>query len=199
MATIKQVQGDRYPVITVTFRDAGDPSADKTDPDTWPVVDLSSNVTHVRVDYYTAREQYLDVTVSATDDTITKTNQKLDNGDRVRIASSGTVPGGLDDSTLYYVVGSSGNSFQLSATEGGAAIDITSVGTGQHNIYRLYDTVQATLVGGGSGGQVSFTHPNLVWENPGTYTMEYIVRWTSPAGTETVYDRDTLELRQRTG
>jgi hypothetical protein len=201
MALIKHVQGDRYPVITATLKDSNDADADKSDPDTWPVVDLSSNVDAVRVDYYQAKEQYDDITPSASADTLTKSGHKLDDDDRVRFSTSNTLPAGLSETTLYYVISTdqTAGTFQVSTSEGGSAVDITDAGTGQLNVIRQYDSASATLVGDGSGGQVTFTHPTLVWENAGDYELEYVVIFTSPAGKETVYERDQLELRSRSG
>jgi hypothetical protein len=43
--------------------------------------------------------------------------------------SGGVLPGGLDASTPYYVVAPTTNTFQLSETEGGVAVDLTDTGT----------------------------------------------------------------------
>lgn len=48
----------------------------------------------------------------------------------VRVTATQAIPDGLSIDTTYYVVNSSGLTFKLSATLGGAAIDITSTGTG---------------------------------------------------------------------
>lgn len=197
--TIKHTQGDRYPVVTVTLKDRNDADADPSDPDSWPVVDLSSNLTGIRISYYQAKEQYRDITPSASADTLTYSGHKLDNADRVRFSTSGTLPAGLAETTLYYVVSTdqTNGTFKVSTTEGGSAVDITDAGSGQLNVIREYDSTTGTLVTDGSDGKFTYTHPNLVWENPGDYEVEYIVLWTSPAGKETVYDRDLLEMRSK--
>ncbi len=69
--SIKHVQGDRYPVITVTLRDANTTDSDPSDPDTWDVIDLSSNVASVRVDYYKASVFLKNVTITVATDLIT--------------------------------------------------------------------------------------------------------------------------------
>ncbi len=46
--------------------------------------------------------------------------------------SGGGLPGGLSANTDYYVVNVSGQTCKLSLTEGGAAVNITSAGTGLH-------------------------------------------------------------------
>jgi len=74
------------------------------------------------------------VTVIAADvtaNTLTSSNHGLVNDDRVRVEvmpGTGTIPTGLAENTTYWVVGSTNDTFQLSATQGGAAIDITAEG-----------------------------------------------------------------------
>ena len=205
--------GDRYPVVTVTLRDANTTDADPTDPDSWDAIDLSSNVSSVRVDYFQSKITLLNVTpVVATDliihdGSVVGSTDALDhgllNGDRVRFKIETTIPAGLVITTLYYVVNSlnvaddGSASFQVATTKGGTAITITTTGSGQLNVVKQFDTAVGTLVGGGSGGQFTFTHPDLVWQNPGDYDLEYVVVRTSPAGNETVLERDVLELRPR--
>lgn len=63
----------------------------------------------------------------------------------VTLTTTGTLPGGLSTSTVYWLVNTSGGtSGQLSATEGGSAIDITSAGTGTHTITRDTTTAEIT-------------------------------------------------------
>jgi|GEM_PF-3569820 len=51
-------------------------------------------------------------------------------GDRVSFeADAGTLPGGLSGGTWYYIINPSGNTFQVSLTKGGSAVNITSSGT----------------------------------------------------------------------
>ena len=58
----------------------------------------------------------------------------LANGTAVRLQSTGNLPAGLTVGTVYYVVNSSGTTFNLSATYGGAAINTSSAGSGTHSI-----------------------------------------------------------------
>lgn len=195
--TIRMVQGDRYPVLTNTLKDSNSVQSDPRDPDTWPIIDLSVNVDSVRIDYYTRGFQLLDVTIDFASNKIDVVGHGLSNDDRVRFSSSGTFPTGLDEITLFYVVNKNEDDFQVSLTEGGAAVSISDAGVGQLNVIMQFDTQAGTLIGGGTGGQFSWTHPTLVWENPGDYELEYVVIRTTPAGKETVIDRDHLELRRR--
>jgi len=71
-------------------------------------------------------------TANATTNVLTATGHPFANGDIVRLHNSGgALPAGLDQ-TSYYAVGVSGNTLQVSLTEGGAAVDITGAGTGTH-------------------------------------------------------------------
>jgi hypothetical protein len=56
----------------------------------------------------------------------------VSDGLRVELASSDTLPAGLAADTVYYTVNSSGATAKLSLTAGGAAVDVTDVGTGTH-------------------------------------------------------------------
>lgn len=71
------------------------------------------------------------VTVNASTDVFTtSTAHGLVNTDRVIITSDTTQPGGTSATTVYYVIGATSTTFQLSLTSGGSAVDVTSVGAG---------------------------------------------------------------------
>lgn len=62
-------------------------------------------------------------------------------GDRVRFSSDDTLPAGLSVDTDYFVITvPSTTTLTVSATSGGAAVDITDTGTGTHTISR-YDNL----------------------------------------------------------
>lgn len=69
-------------------------------------------------------------------DIFTSASHGFPNGSRVVFTSTGTVPGGLTSGTTYYVVGTATNTFQVSATLGGSAVDITDIGSGLHTVTR---------------------------------------------------------------
>lgn len=74
-------------------------------------------------------------TVDATTNILTAVGHPFATGDVVRgLNTGGALPAGLAVRTDYYAIGVSGDTLQLSATSGGAAIDITTVGTGTHFI-----------------------------------------------------------------
>ena len=64
------------------------------------------------------------------------------NGDQVWLTTDGTTPTGLSTDTGYFVVGrdASAKTIQLALTSGGAAIDITGAGSGQHWLHPSGDT-----------------------------------------------------------
>lgn len=58
------------------------------------------------------------------------------NGSRVSFETSGTLPGGLSASTVYYIVNATTTDAQVSLTYGGGIVDITTAGTGTHTVFR---------------------------------------------------------------
>lgn len=75
---------------------------------------------------------YLAFTADQAADTLLIPGHALINTDRVVLQAGGnsTMPTGLSADTLYFVVGMSGNTLQLSTTSGGAAINFTAIGAG---------------------------------------------------------------------
>jgi len=65
--------------------------------------------------------------VKASTDTLTAPGHGLSNGNRVFLRGS-AIPAGLDETVEYFVVGVSGDDFQLSLTQGGAAVNVTADG-----------------------------------------------------------------------
>lgn len=87
-------------------------------------------------------------TVSAVDigaNTLTINNHSFNTGERVYVASTATVPGGLSAGVEYFIINTGVNSIQLATTSanaaGGTPIDITSTGSGtitvDHTLYLL--------------------------------------------------------------
>ena len=60
-----------------------------------------------------------------TADTIKQVAHGYANGTRV-VFIGGTPPGGLTEGTIYYVVGATTDTYQVAATSGGTAIDLTT-------------------------------------------------------------------------
>lgn len=63
---------------------------------------------------------------------VTWNSHPMQNGDPVRLQTTGALPTGLAVNTTYYVVSAGANTFQLSATRGGAAINTSGSQSGTH-------------------------------------------------------------------
>jgi hypothetical protein len=80
-------------------------------------------------DFIVGENNFFKYTVDTSSDKLT-TNVYLDDDTYVIVLSSGTPPSPLVSGQSYYVVNSSGTTFELSASLGGSAIDITTTGSG---------------------------------------------------------------------
>lgn len=70
--------------------------------------------------------------VDTSADAIASSSHNFKNGARVKYAAGAGGIGGLTDGATYFVVGKTAGTFQLSLTEGGAAINLSSQGKGTH-------------------------------------------------------------------
>lgn len=79
---------------------------------------------------------FVDGDVSVANNTITEANHGLPNGTRVTLTNAGgALPAGLAAATNYYVIAATANTFKLSLSRGGAAVDITAAaGGGTHTV-----------------------------------------------------------------
>jgi len=84
---------------------------------------------------FMARSAYGTFTVVAATDLFTSTNHTILIGTEITFTSTGTLPAGLTAGTTYYVVetGLTADDFKISATQGGAVLDVTGTGTGTHS------------------------------------------------------------------
>ena len=112
-------------------------------------------------------------------DVITAAGHVLTDGDTVELSLSGAegdvLPTGLAADTTYYARDVSGDTLKLAATSGGAAIDITGVGTGTHYlgvIPRPMRSAMLLLIGhwwknreavGNVGAAVPLAVDSLLW------------------------------------
>jgi hypothetical protein len=69
-------------------------------------------------------------------DTLRCTAHGYANGDQVVICGD-TVQGGLSEGTIYFVISAATDTFQLAATSGGAAIDLTSLAGAAAQVIRI--------------------------------------------------------------
>lgn len=61
--------------------------------------------------------------------TLGAANSAIVNGARVRFSYTGSLPTGIQWALPYFVINKSGNSFQVSLTSGGSAVDMTTTGS----------------------------------------------------------------------
>lgn len=74
-------------------------------------------------------------TADAGTDTLTSVAHGMSNGTVIAVSSSTSLPGGLSASTIYYVIGATADTFQVSLSSGGSAVNITGAGTGTHTYF----------------------------------------------------------------
>lgn len=111
-------------------------------------------------------QNYTVATIDATANTFTITgvDGRLATDTRVYISAATTLASPLVADTVYWIVGVSGNAVQLSATQGGAAIDITNTGTGTHTIARV-----ASISDYLANALLNFAFRNQSFTSPSTY------------------------------
>ena len=105
------------------------------------------------------------------EDCVISTNTFVDNGEirkdahglgnNERVVVTGTLPTGLSDDGIYYIIDSQTNEFKLSATRDGTAELFSALGTGNMVISRL-TAVTYTFN--------RYVHKNRVWVNKADYT-----------------------------
>ncbi len=102
----------------------------------------------------TTANTFLPADVDIVTDTITITAHGFTTNQSVVFSSTGTLPTGLTANTVYYVRDVAANTFKVSATVGGGAVNITVVGTGTHTVQTCYAVVLGAggAVGSGSAG-----------------------------------------------
>jgi hypothetical protein len=92
----------------------------------------ASNKTGGRVPFYP--------TISiATPAVVTSTSHGLANGKRVIFQTTGALPTGITANTVYFVVNAAANTFQISATSGGAAIATSGTQSGTQICLEVVD------------------------------------------------------------
>lgn len=71
--------------------------------------------------------------------TVTATSHGLINGDRVLFQTTSLLPTGISANTVYFVINAATNTFQISATSGGAAIGTSGTQSGTHTCFEVVD------------------------------------------------------------
>jgi len=133
------------------------PFAGNTIPSNWLLCDGSAVSRSTYADLFAELCKNLGaVTLTiATPAVFTLNNHGLVAGDKVYLTTGGALPSGLAQNTVYYVLSSglTTNTFQLSTTLGGSAINTTGSQNGTHTLYK-------TPYGLGNGS-TTFNLPDL--------------------------------------
>ena len=96
--------------------------------------------------------------VNTTTETITSSSHGFSNGDVVSYYSNGgSAIGGLVNLTEYFVVGATTNTFQVSLTSGGSAINLTSTGNSAQAFLKIDNTLYLPDHGFVTGQEVTYT------------------------------------------
>lgn len=87
----------------------------------------------------------------------TKSTHRFENGQTVRLSTTGALPTGLSAGVTYFVRDSAASTFRLSATKGGTAINTSGTQSGTHTVTPIFDKAINNPVGViaevlGSGG-----------------------------------------------
>jgi hypothetical protein len=113
----------------VTFQQAG---SGPTDVIAVGIFDASSNGNLLNTIFlHPTKEPIVAVLEDSSTDTFKHGGHSLANDDTVRIEAipgSGGIPGNMSENTTYYVVNTATNTFQLSTSQGGAAVDANAAG-----------------------------------------------------------------------
>lgn len=67
--------------------------------------------------------------IDVTNNLVRSTAHGLSNGQKI-VFFNATVPGGITEGTVYFVINATADTFQVSATSGGAAVVLSSTGSG---------------------------------------------------------------------
>lgn len=106
---------------------------------------------------------FFSVDTTLTNDQVFSVAHGLADGDRVMLFNvfAESLPTGLTEGTIYFVVNSAANTFKVSLTSGGAAVDITAVGGGEGYFQKV---VPETF---GAQGQITVAIGALVLDATG--------------------------------
>lgn len=100
--------------------------------------------------------------------------------DKIKFSSTGTLPTGITAGTTYYVIatGLTTNSFQFSASQGGAAVNTTGTQTGTHTLNFVNSDLPSTMdIADCLNG------------------ADVVVQWTAPSSSPTFFTGATCSLR----
>lgn len=133
--------------------------------------------------------------------TLLSGDNPFQNGYPVGVRSSGTLPSPLSASTKYFVVNRTSTTLQLSATSGGAAINLTDDGSGNHWLVWYTGAVFTnigTVYGGAEGLSLGTVRDGSPWEPGSPFVWASVAEIKSRLANRSGYvwfvDPDGLEL-----
>lgn len=99
-------------------------------------------------------------------DVLTSAGHGLADDTAVKVYATSTLPGGLSATRIYYVVSATTDTFQLSSSVGGAALGLTSAGSGTISVFEIDEPPVETLAvwQGPSGSKLFAAAGNAIWD-----------------------------------
>lgn len=122
------------------------------------------------------RRNLLGVDIAA--DSIGLSSHGLSNGARVEFG--GTLPGGLAVNTLYYVISATADAFKVSATLGGAPIDLTNAGGSFYVMDNVFRPKVYSPLGGDLPTSRNINDP--AWNIPAGKVVQLAFGWSVENG-----------------
>ncbi|OGC00148.1 hypothetical protein A2V82_16565 [candidate division KSB1 bacterium RBG_16_48_16] len=113
--------------------------------------------------------------VDITLEKINSTAHGFANGDKILYRGTGTAIGGLTLNTFYFVIAAAANEFQLSLTQGGAAINFTSTGTGVHT----FGEGQRVYKSNGENADRIYEYIRIYWSTANAVTFDPWYLWNA--------------------
>jgi len=86
-------------------------------------------------------EDFYPFSASAATDTFTASNHGLINGDQIEFSDYDGLPSPIAEDTIYYVINAATNTFKVSLTEGGSAVNLTTNYSGSDSEVRPLDKI----------------------------------------------------------
>jgi hypothetical protein len=89
-------------------------------------------------------QTFTDADINDVTETFTILSHGFSDNQAVKFSTTGTLPSGLNDTDYFFIINSTTNTFQVSTTEGGSAVNVTANGSGTHTITK--STYQYSII-----------------------------------------------------
>ena len=132
------------------------------------------------------------VTGSASADTLTKSSHGLANNTMVKImvAAGGSLPSPLEEDTMYFVSNTATDTFKLAKIYGGTAIDLTTDGSGDIDVYTGHTNTSTAVV-----NVLDNVTTDSCWSSTAGHDVVALINQytqTSTNGTAPIHQRTTI-------